>query len=517
MTDITVNLSYRNPETDALESNPITPPPVGEWQFAKAQSFGAKIPLYAEYPRPTAEVNAFACHLWAHSTMPYVLKPTALFGAWPHKWSITTGPTGSTIGGELERTEVDGLVSHTVGESYQRYEWAGAKTGTHAIALKCEDQFLASVTYSHSATVDDSKFFFVDQAAANDSGDGTIGSPKKLFSSAWVAGNAGKIIVLRTGHYECTETGDPVNIGFDKATRPIAIINYPGEAVTASGSFWRDGGIDGTADDLLVRGITFVGYQGADNTHVFLFNGAQKRVTFEDCYFDDIVNGAVGDNNQACIAFLDGGAAHEHISVIDCSYSDTCKISLFIIFHVNYCLFERGTCIGATIPSSNGAGFYNIKDQATNVCVRGDKFIGDIAGAAPCLISNQNAPGVNIEHCWYTLVTNGDLAVYWNQQSASPGGSAQFDYAFTVKSIDSYAMRFAKFAPADFDVETEGGFVYGEYGPYDTGGGGTGYVDGTVVNQVATAAQIDSATGLMISTGTAFRLTHGAEKWSEIA
>jgi hypothetical protein len=28
MTDITVNLSYRNPETDALESNPITPPGV---------------------------------------------------------------------------------------------------------------------------------------------------------------------------------------------------------------------------------------------------------------------------------------------------------------------------------------------------------------------------------------------------------------------------------------------------------------------------------------------------------
>ncbi len=489
-------------------------PTVGSWQFAKAQQYTAKIPLYPIYPRPTGEVNSFAAHLWAHSTMPYELKPCASFGCWPHRWSLTAAPAGMTIGGELTRTSVDGLVKHTIGSSYQKIEYAGTKPSSFTVGIKCEDNLLNEVNYSYIVTRDDTKFFFVDPNAANDSGDGTISSPKKFFSSAWTVGNAGKTIVLRAGTHVCTETGDAVNIGFNKSNRPTAIMGYPGETVIVTGSFWRSGGIAGSADDLVVRNIKVINYGvPGDITHVFKFDGVQNRVHFEGVNFDNIASGnpIVGDN-QSCISFRDSGGEHTNISIIDCSLLSSVEISLFIIFRCNHVLLERPSALDVNMPDSNGAGLFNIKDQSDNICVRGDFWRGTMAlGAVPCLISNQNAPGNNIEHCWYTTIHPNGVAIYWNQQRTSAGGSNQFDYAGSIRTTNSDCMLFAKYGASDLLVVNEGVAGHGNalYGsPSD------GVTGGAVGNQLLTSGQIDATTGALIGTGTTYRLTRGAECWS---
>ena len=518
---LTLNLSYRNPGTDALESNPISPPITGDWQFAKAQQYGAKRPLYPIYPRPTAEVNTFATHLWAHSTMTYELKPCVSFGCWPHKWELITAPAGMTIGGELTRTTVDGLISHTVGSSYQKIVWSGAKSGTHTVVARCTDQLGNYVDLTWAITVDDSKYAVVDSSAPDDTGAGTLASPKKLFSSVWTVGNVGKAVVFRGGSYTCTETGDLVNVGFNNSNRPSAIIAYPGETVTATGSLWRSGGIAGAANDLVVRGIEFINYGiPGDNTQVFKFDGVQKRVHFEDVSFDDVISGApeIGDN-QSCISFREAGAAHEDISLIDCSVGAGVEVCLFIIFHIERCLLERGrSAIGMDIPNSNGGGFFNIKDQSNDICVRGMFFSGAIDGdGTPASISNQNSPGNNIEHCWSTYCLAAGTPIMWNAQRFTAGGSNQFDYANSSYAGGGYCAGFAFYSPSTLKVINEG-FAGLGWGLYFLGGGTDwlGYQAGTVPNQFLASGQMSATTGLLQGASLeANRLSIGAETWSE--
>jgi hypothetical protein len=486
-------------------------PASSAWKIAKAIQYGSKLAMYPVYPRPTGEVGASAPHLWAHSTMPYVVKPGVLGGCWPFRWSIVSGPSGLTVGSELARQSVDGLVLHTVDAAYQKFTLPGAKSGMLSFSLRCTDQLDNTVDFNYSATVDDSRFVFVDSSAVNDSGSGAIGSPKKIFSSVWNATNAGKIIVLRAGTHQLIDLADSTAVGF-ASNRPIAIMAYPGEVVNVDMStrLFRDGGAANTANDVLLRDLNLINIRTGDaNTHAILFNGAQKRVTLDNLSFDRLHSGTVGDNNQSAIAFLDGGAAHENLFCVDCELTSDTEISLWVNFNTQKMLLERPYGSGITQAASNGAGFFNVKDKTDYCTVRGAYFNGSTAGAGVGKISNQASPGSNQEHCWYTYIANGATGMYWNQQRFQAGGGPLYDYAGSLKVTGALAFTAAKWAPANVNVLTEGLAIYGEWGNFDL----DGYTTGAVANQSLSAAQLD-ASGLLTGTGTTHRLTKGSELWS---
>lgn len=203
--------------------------PSNLWLIPKAQQYGQKLAMYRQYPRPTAEVQSKAFHLWAHSTMPYKHKPACFGGCWPHRWSLVTAPSGMTIGSELTRSTVGGLTLHTVGASYQTIILGGAKSGSYPISYRCEDQLGNYIDYSHNVVVDDSRYLFVDSSASDDSGTGTINSPKKYLASVWTSANTSKIIVLRGGTHVAHDNADASQMLM--SNRPTALIGYPGETV----------------------------------------------------------------------------------------------------------------------------------------------------------------------------------------------------------------------------------------------------------------------------------------------
>ncbi len=488
------------------------------WQFAKAIQYGAKFPLYASYPRPSGEVRAQSCHLWAHSSMPYVLRPKARHGCWPYKWALTTAPVGTLIGSELTRTTIDGLTKHTFGTDYGEIRINGAKAGTIPLAYSCTDQLNNVVNWADNVVVDDSKFVFV-LTTGSDAAAGTIGAPLATISAAWVAGNAGKILVLRAGtHVLNSASGDPLTFIFG-TDRPSAIIAYPGETVNLDmgTQLAADNSATGGCNDLLIRDINCINIRdtGANNW-AFVFAAAQKRVVFDRVTFDNLRNGSVGDNNQGAIVFFDPESPHENITVSECVLNANCETSLLIIFNVDGIHLERYRAAGLNQPASNGAGLYNIKAISDDVCIRGGFFQGHVGSDGVGKISNQNVRGVNQEHCWYTyLCTTNDSAMYWNQQRNGPDGGPMYDYAGSIRSPDGVGVKPLHFDPSWVKIQVEGIIGYAQYGLVETGA----FLEHTataITNQAIPAAQIDATTGELIGAAVSYRLTHGAEMWSII-
>lgn len=491
---------------------------MANWNIAKAQQYGAKLALYPQYPRPTGEVNARAMHLWAHSSMPYEMQPIAFGGCWPHRWAITSAPSGTTLGAELDRNTVGGLTLHTVGPTYQKLQLTGAKSGTLSFAYSSTDQLGTVVNYSYSSVVDDSKFVFVDSSAANDSGSGTIGSPKKYFSSVWNSGNAGKIIVLRAGTHLFAEPG---NSGFVNGgpTFPGAVIGYPGETVylDLSTHIFTDGSADGSCDDFVWRNLILINVRtDLQNTWALAHFRKQNRITFDRVYFRDLHSGTVADNNQSAITFFDPGAQSTHLSLIDCTLDPNCDVGLLIVFNANRVIAERYKADGIDqVPASNGSGLINIKAIADNVCLRGGFARGKFAGAAPGKISNQNVVGTNQEHCWYTYITDGEQAVLWNQQQNGAGGGSMFDYAGNIRTLNENGIVSLHFGGTWATPLIEGVIGYAQAGLI-LNESYTGWQTSAIANQSIAANEIDTTTGALTGAAVSYRLTKGSELFSTL-
>lgn len=486
-------------------------PALTGWKIAKAQQYGQKMAMYGVYPRPSGEVGANAPHLWAHSTMPYVIKPGVLGGCWPFRWSVTTGPASNfTVGSELLKTSQDSLFKFTVDANYQKYTWSGTKSGSQSMSLRCTDQLDNVVDFNYTVTVDDTKFVFVDVNAANDSGTGTIGSPKKFFSSVWNSSNAGKIVVLRGGNHTLSDAISSSVVEFS-TTRPIGLMAYPGETVNLNCSthIFTD---NGPANDLLVRDLNLTNIERRANTWAMVFSARQQRVTLDNIKFGGLLSGTVGDNNQAAIVFFDSGTAHNNIFCVDCKLDPGCEVSMFINFNMQYLLIERPYATGISQPFANGVGFVNVKDNSDHVTIRGTFFNGSTAGEAPIKISNQTTPGTYQENCWYTVIAPDGGGVHWNQQRFTAGGGPLFDYAGQVKAVNNSCINASYWSPSNVKVTIEGLTGYGQDGLiFDSGSQA-----GAISNQLLTSAEIDSTTGQLISTGTAYRLTKGSELWSNV-
>lgn len=492
---------------------PLGDRPNSAWILTKATQYGAKLALYPQYPRPTGEVSSFSSHLFAHSTMTYELYPKAFGGCWPYRWSLITGPAGMAIGNELDRTSDSGLTLHTVGSSYGKVTWAGAKSGSHSVVIRCTDQLGSTVDFSFTLTVDDTKFVFLDASAADDSGSGTLASPKKTFAGAFTSGFTGRTMVLRTGTYTAADVG--LDVGFAKATRPTAMINYPGETpvIDCSSKLFRDGAVNGAADDLLVRGINFDNARGSDDdVRVLHFTAQQQRMTFQKNTFSNIPRGATAGDNPGCITvFQQFAGQSNHLTITDNTLTSTALSSLSIWFTTDRVLFESNTAAN----NATAKALMNAKDSTNNVCVRNNKITGVILNAG-LLFNNQTTSGTNQECCWNTVVGSGGAGINWNQQRITSGGGPYWDYANSYRITGDSGVVATMFGSSNVTVHSNGNVIYGEFRTYDNGLGSensSGFDLTGIANQVVTSAQIDT-NGKLTGTGSTYRLTKGSELYS---
>lgn len=490
------------------------------WKVPKAQQYGSTFPFYARYPRPTGEVNSFSSHLWAHSQIDYELDLEAEFGCFPYKWTITSGPVGATIVSEYTRSTVGGLTLHSRPANYGRLIWPGVKSGSANFVVECRDQLDNVITYTFTVTVDDTKFVFLDAAAANDSGDGSYASPKKTFPAVWVAGFAQRTIVIKNGTYSASETGNTSSILFNNTTRPTAIINYPGHTPSLNLLYpFRDGGDNNSSDDLLMRGIRIVNATLVPdgNNKMIHFARVQSRNTFQHLTFANVTKGTVGDDNPGCIVYFDAGGRHYNISVSNCVLEASCTVQLVVFFRVDHFGASFNTADGVTLDSalSNGDVFINAKDGSNYVDFIGNYFNGTNASRTPIAFFNQSGSvGATYQRSSYNRIKNsaGGCEV-WHLSNYDPDRGPCESFANTFIAVGDSAYGAGNWAPRP-GMKSQSNLWAGSYLAGILGSSNTTWMDLTgVPNQQITPSDVDSSLNL---TGSAvqYRLTKGAELFS---
>lgn len=229
----------------------------GGWQLPETHFVSAKMPMTLVHPRSMPgndETNSWARHKWAYPGIEYRIPVSIQGGAYPFKYEIVSGPNWLTIGSTV--WEQNYGVLHGVAPA--------SPQAAEAVVVRVTDQELNTLQVEFPLTVTTDGFIFVD-VNAEKSGDGTIGSPLKLFSElhggyypgSGSLGNpatdaySGKRVYLRAGVHQVADIPTP-EISWSDG-RPQVIIGYPGESVELD---FTNGKFNSTRSDFFVGGLT---------------------------------------------------------------------------------------------------------------------------------------------------------------------------------------------------------------------------------------------------------------------
>ena len=229
----------------------------GGWRLPETHFVSAKMPMKLVHPRSMPgndETNSWARHKWAYPGIEYRIPVSIQGGAYPFYYEILSGPSWLTIGGTVY--EDDYGVLHGVAPATPQ--------ASETVVLRVTDQELTKVDIEFPLTVTTDGFIFVD-VNAKTSGDGTIGSPLKLFSElhggyypgSGSLGNpattaySGKRVYLRGGVHQVADIPTPTISWADG--RPQVILGYPGESVDLN---FTNGKLNSIRADFFFGGLT---------------------------------------------------------------------------------------------------------------------------------------------------------------------------------------------------------------------------------------------------------------------
>ena len=266
----------------------------GVWQLAAGHYVGSKFSPSLNHPRPDSETYTHERHRWAYydgvNSIEYRLPIGIVGGSPPMHYTLTTFPTGMTIGSDPS----DGV-------NYGVIRWTPGGTFTNAtVAFKVEGQdgtqVVGSFTISTSSSTD--HFIFV-SPSGNNANSGAIGSPL-LNTRGWFKDNqddttfTGRIVYYRTGTYTWyldPTAGQPGNGTFEYENKPLAHLAYPGETVSFDMSqckLFIGQGVNG----LYFEGVEFKNSRKLKIRNFIFFQGVNhnlagggERVTFFRCGF----------------------------------------------------------------------------------------------------------------------------------------------------------------------------------------------------------------------------------------
>lgn len=229
------------------------------WLLPDGHYIPAKMPMKVIHPRsfPTFdETTDEARHKNAYPGLPYSIPVSVQGGAYPFHYELVEGPPGMTIGETVDQ------------EDYGEVRWANPTLGEHTVRVRITDQELQIRSVQYTLSVNTERFIFVDPSVET-SGDGTIGSPLKLFSelhggfypkrNTWpdspysnpgVSTYGRKIVYLRAGVHAVADIPTPW-LEFT-ADRPHVLLGYPGEHVELDS---RHGQIRINQPDFFVGGL----------------------------------------------------------------------------------------------------------------------------------------------------------------------------------------------------------------------------------------------------------------------
>lgn len=382
-----------------------------KWPLRTGYFTPAKIPLGLVYPRPDAETAATARHRKYHSDFLYRIPVAFRGGAWPFKYEIISGPAGSSIGGYYTKDDV----------TYGVLSWSpSGATGTQTWVIQCTDSDGTIATSTHTASLDNSAFLFVDSNVAT-SGTGSISSPLKTWQDWYLndhnnATYAGKILVLRAGTHvlygASGVTPNVYNVQITASIKPNAFIEYPGETAILDCSQGKV--LVENANDFYIDGVTYDdACQLVNNAHFFYITAENaNRIMIFNARFTNFGPGLLGDDNTNGIFLAGTSAIKNYFCVKNCTFS------------------------GFTVPGNGGfIDFYDV----SNVVIEGNHFsdsavsLGVHAKASVAFVTMRNNTfaadmvGVNMaigngvaanetphdtEMCWNSFQNSGTVATF---------------------------------------------------------------------------------------------------------
>ncbi|MDO5974030.1 hypothetical protein [Flavivirga jejuensis] len=382
-----------SPDSDTLnDSEGVFPLPSGYF-------IPAKMPMHVVYPRPDSETQTHARHRWMHSKMTYEIPIGVQGGAWPFKYEIITAPDGASIGQLYGSQDYGVLKIQTIA------------SGSHNIVIRVTDQEMNTVDISWTATVDDSKFTFI-QEGYTGTKVGTIDQPLGTWND-WYKNDAddtsyaNQILVFRGGNY--TLTGDASqngNVEINSGTKTPSIIAYPDEIpiidCNTAKIFTRNGT---SANDIFISGIQWENARtDLANSHFFWATSETNRITFWNNTFDTIEPGTAGNDNPSCV-FIPATANKQYVLYKHNTHKNIntggANGSYIDIYKASYVLVEENTAT----DSDNGYGLW-MKGTIAYVSVRANDINSGGGITVGYGIEAGTTPPHDHEICWNRVIQN---------------------------------------------------------------------------------------------------------------
>jgi hypothetical protein len=354
-------------------------------------------PYVIEIVQPQAGLDTKNRFYRQYTGLEYNVKVAVFGGDFSHLvYSLTTAPSGMTI------NAATGVIS------WPNPIEAGSP---HTVAVSVTDG-LSSDAVSWTLTVNTANHIFVDSTAVT-SGNGSIGSPFKLFTDYYLSTEANAtyqdyFVYYRSGTHLINSNANTANGGAQWGTqKPVVHMAYPGESVT------MDAGTayifaDATCNNFYWEGFTHinVGNHAANGQEgVWVARLWGDNITVRKNIFADI-NNITGSNNQAYIMATDispGFNDYWSFSENDCDGSSANAYAL-----VTY------SCNKLVVESNKISNVGNIGIGVKHI----NKFVA---------VRGNWGEGANRLYWLYNESGIGDFEVSWNYGNTTAGQSFMYN------------------------------------------------------------------------------------------
>jgi hypothetical protein len=404
------------------------------WQLAAGHFISAKMTPQVIFPRPDAEMNAWARPARCPSAIAWSIPIVVQGGAWPFHYEVTDGPSGMVIGEDLDWSQwnsADPLGGTNA--TYGVLSWSNPTVGSHTIEVTITDQDETPTVVTWTLEVIDREnttyFCFIDIATGNNSNTGAYSSPK-LDHVGWYGAdkntstNQTKQIFYRAGTYHINvipgsvleDVGGSADSRFPMTSlKPQVHVAYPGESVVFDNddlSYWQ---YQGGQDDGYFGGMTWQGCTAQENlgnrkTHVQFGTNSCARTCVFDVHFIGNDDTSGSGSNPACVMFSGNPDPGSYFSIIRCTFDNVDHMDFVLFYDTSDVVCEFNDVIGGYVntTSPGAGGFFFKANHCERITVRANIMLGNDGGTynhSPLLYFSQFTPTStdernDIEFCW---------------------------------------------------------------------------------------------------------------------
>lgn len=405
-------------EDGAISSTTGTPNDV-PFPLASGEFIPAQMAMHTVYPQPDVDTHTDARHRWIHTDFDYEIPIGVQGGSWPFYYEIITAPAGATIGNYYTDANYGVLQLDP-----------SALSGSQSFTIRVTDQEASTVDISWTATVDNTKFVFIQDGYAGTQV-GTISQPLEDFDDYYLGDwsdstYAGRIVVFRGGNYALAGdvTNANGNVNLSQNTKSRSFIGFPGEAPIVSCTTAKViTGSDAAAEDFYVAGVEWANARNdVSNAHFFFMTEDASRSTFWSNTFNGIDYGTTGNDNTGPIFFASSVVDKEDIFIKSNTFENVSNSAssnghYIDIYTSSYVLVESNTAQN----SDSGYGFW-MKGTISFVTMRDNVAVDNVSGNQFVIGYGTEAGQLTHDHevCWNRFSVNGDMFL-WAMSDAYEG------------------------------------------------------------------------------------------------